>query len=178
MAFIKKYLFGFLLIVMAAILFVSVKFNTAALTRIKVQELEEGFLRTSSVIHNKAELYWFDEGISFWNPTKSDYDFALNIAQREIKLQQNPNWHLLNHNSLDRYYKQFAFIISENHDSIILINAFCEIPEKPTDSAGSFVMSRFDWKNKLLLVEDGGDCYWKIIIHKNDLSRTRLQVNG
>lgn len=177
MVFINKYLFVFLLIVIATILFVSVKFNNADLPRIKVKELEEDFLRTNSIIHNKDELYWFGEEISFWNPGKSDFDFALNIARKEIKLKQNSNWYQLNHENLERYYKQFAFIITENNDSIIFINSFCKIPEVPCDSAGTLLMKEFDWKNHLLQVEDGGDCFWSLTIYKSELNKSKLHVN-
>ncbi len=141
-------------------------------------ELKGNFFQKNSIIDDKAQLNWFGENITFWKPTMKDIELAEKVIHNEIKLKKNEDWNILNEENLDRYYKQYSFIITEKKDSIIFVNAFCRIPEIPTDSSGIMIIRKFDWRKKLLRVLDGGDCFWNATINKSNCEDAVFIVNG
>ena len=141
-------------------------------------ELEENFFERNSIIDDKTQLNWFGENITFWNPRINDIELADKVILDEIKLKKNEDWNILNEENLDKYYKQYSFIVTEKKDSIIFVNAFCRIPDIPTDSSGIMIIREFDWRKKLLRVEDGGDCFWNVTINKSNWKDAVFIVNG
>lgn len=141
-------------------------------------ELDKEFFRTNTIITHQKELNEFGNSIRFWIPTKSDIELAKKITSEEIVKKHRPNWTILSPDNFHSYFMQYAFFVDSKGDSIIYINAFCELLEIPTDSIGTWILKPIDWKNKLVRVDDGGDCYWSIVINKSDLKQVRLHVNG
>jgi hypothetical protein len=67
--------------------------------------------------------------------------------------------------SLDNYYRQYVPMINEKGEKEIWINCFC---------------ADFDteWKNQLILVDDGGNCFFNLMINLDGMSFYDLMVNG
>ena len=93
----------------------------------------------------------YNLGIAFkkysrWTPSKSD------IVQSEeafIKCLNNQK-HRFNY-SLNNYTRQYAGLINDKGQKILWINFFCDEPN-----------TKKDWKQSVVAVEDGGDCYFEL----------------
>jgi len=178
--FRNKYLIAFSTVLIVALITTVLahrKRNNNSLSESR-NELKENFFQRNSIIDDKTQLNWFGENITFWKPTMKDIEFAEKVILNEIKLKKNEDWNILNEKNLDRYFKQYSFIITEKKDSIIFVNAFCRIPEIPTDSSGIMIIRKFDWRKRLLRVLDGGDCFWNATINKSNCEDAVFIVNG
>jgi hypothetical protein len=65
----------------------------------------------------------------------------------------------------DRYYRQYLGILIGKH-KLIYINAFCDDPPPK------------DWKQRELVVFDGGACFWNVIYDFASGEFSNLQING
>lgn len=111
----------------------------------------------------------------FWNPKEVDFKMVDTILEKAI----NKNlFFFLNEprrESLFKYYKQYIPYVDERGHRIIMINAFCEIPtfwDKNDEKVD------FDWRNNIVLVDDGGDCYWGIKVDLDTQTYFDFMVNG
>lgn len=66
--------------------------------------------------------------------------------------------------SKNHYKKQYIAFLDEKGEKKVWVNCFC--------SAGS------DWRNEIVEVEDGGDCYFNLVINLSDNSYSFFYVNG
>lgn len=80
--------------------------------------------------------------------------------------------------SLKNYYRQYFPYINDDNDSVIFINALCEILERPVDSSGVFILKKWDWKKYYIGTHDGGPCYWRIKINLTQNNYSSLMING
>lgn len=131
-----------------------------------------------TVINDKEHIRWVNEISSFWIPSNEDYRFAESILLKAIEENKDDSWIILNKINLKHYYRQYSFFSEKNGDSLILINAFCKVFNTPTDSCGIIIMRPFEWKNRLIIAEDGGDCFWNITINKTQNIYTDFWVNA
>ena len=67
---------------------------------------------------------------------------------------------------LSGYRRQYVPIINKKGQKEIWINFFCDDIEND------------DWKNKIITVEDGGNCYYNIKINLNTKKYYELEING
>jgi len=58
-----------------------------------------------------------------------------------------------NHKSLDRYKLQFIAVVTPQGEKIIWVNGLC--------------IARDDWKKEIVIVNDGGDCFFNVMINLN-----------
>ena len=180
MTFSKRYLLAFFAIIATAlivVIFTNIEQSKKDCVKSENQ-LHEDFFQRNVIITDKTQFSWFGENITFWNPIMNDIELADSIILDAVRTNRNEYWARLDEETLKFYFKQYSFIITESKDSIIHVNAFCNIPEVPTDSSGVFIMRKFDWKDKLLHVEDGGDCFWNITISKTKKKCIAFSVNG
>ncbi|RZT00239.1 hypothetical protein EV197_1475 [Aquimarina brevivitae] len=105
-------------------------------------------------------------GYRKWAPTKKDIDRAHHILSTAIK---NDEFNFLKTPSLQDlkgYYRQYIPYINAKGEKVIKINAFCELLEVPPASTSeSKVWTKMDWKNRYVDVDDGGYCYWRVVIN-------------
>ena len=73
--------------------------------------------------------------------------------------------HLYKIMNLDEYIIQYVPYLNSNGEKCVWVNCFC--------SAGNF-----DWKNKLYGVEDGGNCYFDLIVNIASQQCQEIMVNG
>jgi hypothetical protein len=66
---------------------------------------------------------------------------------------------------IKEYKRQYVPVINSKGDKEVWINSFC-------DDWGK------DWRSEILIVEDGGNCYFNLIINLSDLSYRVFIVNG
>ena len=67
---------------------------------------------------------------------------------------------------LDGYKRQYVPIINEKGEKEVWINFFCD--DFGTDN----------WKTEIVLVEDGGNCYYNIKINLKTKEHSELGING
>jgi hypothetical protein len=67
---------------------------------------------------------------------------------------------------LDQYYRQYVGFRDEKGDRIAWVNFFCDEAKEPW------------WRYGLRMVNDGGDCYFKIKINLTDGQVVYMMVNG
>jgi hypothetical protein len=73
----------------------------------------------------------------------------------------HPKIDLSKHN----YKKQYVPAITSNGQKKVWVNFLCST-------------SLFDWRHKIILVDDGGDCYFNVLINLSDKSYSYFIVNG
>jgi hypothetical protein len=131
--------------------------------------------KTANYDSNKIAIFKYKEN-SEW-PFKSakpyelrDSDFRIiedvlkksmyvwNIEQANVyklKCDSFPNQHfyLSNFNiNLNNYNRQYIAVINSKGEKEVWINCICNTDKN-------------DWKKEIVLVDDGGNCYWQIIIN-------------
>jgi hypothetical protein len=132
-----------------------------------------------TVISDKTQLSWFkDSLVSFWTPTAEDYQLAESILMKAIRGYASDRGNRLSQETASKYYRQYVFYRNTRGDSMVFINAFCEIHQVHVDSAGTTIWRPEDWQHQFIRVNDGGDCYWSILINLTRKSYERFNVNG
>ncbi len=110
----------------------------------------------------QASYLIFEEIESYWEPTFQDValletfvDTYLREELAEVDLAERFR---------DYYRQYFGYVV--DGERYIYGNFFCEIP------------SEFNWRNTLLDVMDGGDCYFQVQYRVQDGAITALTING
>ncbi len=116
---------------------------------------------------------------AFWTPTQKQLKTIFAITRETILKNQKKHSRHLKADSLDSAYKQISCYIDHNGDSLVYINAICQIMDYPAlDSTGSLRYYRQDWQNKITIPKDGGDCFWRIHINFSKKKAQGLYANG
>ncbi|GET23128.1 hypothetical protein [Prolixibacter denitrificans] len=132
-----------------------------------------------TVISDLSIPSWLkDSVVSFWSPTVEDYQLAESILMKAIRENASECGNMLSQETASNYYRQYVFYRDVRGDSMVYINAFCEIHQVPIDSAGTFIWRPQDWQHQLIRVNDGGDCYWSILINLTRKDYEQFNVNG
>lgn len=117
-----------------------------------------------ALILDTIETKYFTDNKLLWTPSKAQLDQIDSILIQALKdtLEINNNFEIKN---INHYYRQYVCYLDTNGDSIVFINAFCRLLASPVDSCGTIIWKKYDWKNKILDVMDGGACFWNIRIN-------------
>jgi hypothetical protein len=99
-----------------------------------------------------------------WRPTKADIDgLEANLKQvSSLKAETSV------HTAIDhpeQYFRQYLPIIREG-EKLIYINAFCD----------QFPESR--WRQRLVVIFDGGSCFWQALYDPIASKFSHLRING
>lgn len=145
-----------------------------ATTKFKADSLEREKLRYS-IINDAKQANFISEGdTNLWTPTKEQVEQIFSLTRKSISANENKFSRYLKADSLDSSYKQVICYVDSKGDSLVFINGLCEIGDYPKeDSNGKLRFYRRDWQNSLILVNDGGDCYWRAFINFS-----KKQVDG
>lgn len=136
------------------------------------------FASRHTIINDTTKLKWYNnEFYSFWNPSIENIKEIEEILINAIIENKSDFWITLDETSVKYYGRQYFFFENNERDSMVFINAFCKINDIPTDSNGIIKLKPFDWKTKFMIVEDGGECYWKALINKSKKNYEYLLVN-
>lgn len=131
-----------------------------------------------AVINDSMQTKWIvKKNCIYWIPSPKDFK----IVEMIVK-EANTNLESFGHDgikSYDSYYKQLVCYKNELGDSIVYLNAVCEFLNKPIiDKNGILRTQRFDWQHQLLIVNDGGSCYWNICINISKRKYCNFFING
>jgi len=132
-----------------------------------------------TVIYDISQLKWIARDLSsLWKPNTNNLNITESILKSAIKENMNEYWSLLDTVTFKKYHRQYTFYTDSNNDSIVFINAFCRVMNIPIDSAGTWILRPYDWKNTFMMVNDGGDCFWSIKINLTKKTYFDFMVNG
>jgi hypothetical protein len=80
---------------------------------------------------------------------------------------------------LTRYWRQYIVVINPQGEKETFINFFCNQPEDIIEDGDEIRFVPSDrWKSRLVVVMDGGKCYFQIIINLNTKKWYDFMVNG
>ena len=120
---------------------------------------------SSALISDTIETRFIADNKPLWTPTKAQFDQIDSILIKAIKdtlVITNNDFEIKN---INQFYRQYVCYLDNNGDLIVFINAFCRLLSSPVDSGNKVIWKKYDWKNKLLHVNDGGACFWSININ-------------
>jgi hypothetical protein len=132
-----------------------------------------------TVFSDTTQIKWIiKDFVTFWTPGSEDISIMDLILDKAINSEKKDYWRHLTPATYKNYYQQYIFYKDTAGDSIVCINAFCYLLEGPVDSAGKLVMKPIDWRNNLIIVKDGGDCFWTIKINLSKMTYFDFMING
>lgn len=101
-----------------------------------------------------------------WTPTKPDIDgIEANLSQ--ISNMEPQGWaSKVSIEHPERYYRQYIGMTDPQQRKWIYVNAFCEEPPPP------------DWKTRLIIVVDGGPCFWQAFYDPATQKFSNLMINA
>lgn len=80
--------------------------------------------------------------------------------------------------NLDIFTRQYVAYLNRNGERIIWVNGFCQVPWTTIETSPRKQESQeMDWKKEIVIVDDGGSCFWNFEINMN-IKHTVLYVNG
>jgi hypothetical protein len=74
-------------------------------------------------------------------------------------------------NGLDGVYRQYIPYVDASGEKKVWVNFFCLVLEEP----GS---KEFDWKNNVIIVDDGGSCYFNLTVLPKKGKIENLNINN
>jgi len=136
---------------------------------------------------DKANNYYFDKNVTpttlsgddilkieyLVNKRVSEYnriekDSAISITKRITKKKHDPNFTWTGDviRNPAKYYKQLIPIINSKGEKEVWVNCFCTTAEK------------YYWKKDIVLVDDGGSCFFNLKINLTKGTVYDFMVNG
>jgi hypothetical protein len=102
--------------------------------------------------------------VGSWQPDQADMD-SLEAALPQISGMNRPSPDPRHIDNLGRYFLQYLPIVQRGRKRIF-VNAFCYPPRG------------VDWRSRLYVVIDGGDCYWQAYYDPAIGKFSNLMING
>ncbi len=128
-----------------------------------------------TILNDSRSIPLTSEG---WTPENEQIHSLVLLLRRAIKENQSDYNRHLKPGSLLNYYLQYICYV-KNGDSIVLVNAFCRVPDDyRMDDNGNLKITRFDWQHSFVQVMDGGGCYWQSTINFSKRKILAFMVNG
>ena len=129
-----------------------------------------------------SSWYWIFKNVETTDISKSELneiDQLIDLAIRENN--ENQKKYLQKHNleypehqwtetgfelDLEKgYHKQYVPVINESGEKIVWINFFCST-------------FNYNWKKEIIMVDDGGNCFFNIKINLTKKTYSELSING
>lgn len=120
------------------------------LTESEISKIEE-LLEKAVAEYNLGQAENIKERKEWFEKTYPDKDFSKSEPKLEITLTD--------------YKRQYVPVIKENGEKEVWVNLFCTIEHT-------------DWKNEIVVVYDGGNCFFNLKINLTKNSYSDFNVNG
>ena len=148
--------------------FIGVGFLIVLLTGAQAQQEQRFVLLPPSQANSLAEKYERkgpDRIDGTWQPTTSQIQaLEANLSRiSDLRSYDAPNGEQIEYP--DRYFRQYVAVIRAG-ERLIYINALCDVRNIP------------QWRNQLVSVYDGGNCFWQAWYDPATGSFSELAVNG
>lgn len=129
--------------------------KNAILSKFDIEQIEE-LMEVSLNEYNKNELKRYNE-LKKVRPDIKQSSFLIDLKH---------------------YKRQFVCAIDPKGDKIVWINCLCFGDDMNSWIYGDEVDPRYNWKTNILVVQDGGNCYFNIKINLTKRKSYDLMVNG
>lgn len=103
--------------------------------------------------------------IEGWEPTMGDMNNVEGSLSQISELSKKDPTRPINNPA--EYFRQYGAVVIDGRRFFVL-NAFCSIEQAHAS----------DWRNRLIIVLDGGKCYWRALFDVSRQRFTALSVNG
>lgn len=124
------------------------------------------------------EHYFTDSLKSYWKADTSDLYSVEQIIISALNDLQTKNF-TFSEETLPNFMRQYVCFINRKGERMIWVNAHCRLEKIPPDiDSGETEFKAFDWRNKLAIVDDGGDCHWSILINLDKKTYSDFSING
>jgi hypothetical protein len=114
----------------------------------------------------------FNLETDWWLSKKFDAAKSFKLSDSELKVVDEVFNICVNQNNIDtsyfHYKRQYVPFLNKDGQKKVWINCFC------SDFGNDFTQ----WKKFIVLVEDGGSCFFSLIINLTDRSFSNFDVNG
>lgn len=142
----------------------------------KIVQNNDGLDKKMAIINNPKYIKWITgKDFEIWRPEVSDLKKVDEILSKAIKDNQFYFLKSKQLSEIKKNYRQYLCYINEKGEKVIYINSMCELF---TDYDKDNNPVPFDWKNKMIDISDGGECYWNIKINLTINNYYELKVNG
>ncbi|MFT7034181.1 MAG: hypothetical protein ACJA2S_002691 [Cyclobacteriaceae bacterium] len=122
------------------------------------------------------ELQYFSQDFAnTWNPDSTDLITAEQVIKKAVGSTEGE---LLSIQSLPNYFRQYVGFRNSAGERMLWVNALCDIKNGMVENNGEFVLEPWPWKEEPIIVDDGGDCYWNILINIDKHEYSNFFVNG
>lgn len=143
----------------------SIQFDTSKIAIIKLDNQKhlifENYKPTELTNENILEIEKILlKCIDNYNPTQESYFKEVSLKHPEYKFERNR--FIID---LSDYYRQYVASINNKGEKEVWVNCFCHSLYE-------------DWKKYLIIVEDGGNCFFNLKINLNTRKYYDLMVNG
>jgi hypothetical protein len=170
----------FYLMILFLIILLSCKQNDTHGKIVNKDSMDKEKLRYT-LINDTLETKWIigDNGFKFWQPNKRQILLIDSIILGAVTNNYKNYYRHLKPDSISKFYRQYVCYIDSNGDSIVFVNALCHIlDDLEFDKNKPVRFVRGDWQNHLMMVDDGGDCFWSMQINYTKKEYFRFSVNG
>ncbi len=110
-----------------------------------------------------------------WNPDTIDLIKAEQLIKKAVRTTEGE---LLSIQSLPNYFRQYVGFLNSAGERMLWVNALCDIKDGMVENNGEFELQPWPWKTEPIIVDDGGDCYWNILINIDKQEYSNFYVNG
>ncbi|MEQ9467052.1 MAG: hypothetical protein RLN88_06535 [Ekhidna sp.] len=126
---------------------------------------------------NNEEHYFTDSLKSFWRADTAQLYLAERIILIALNNLETQNF-VFTSETLPNFMRQYVCFINEQNERMIWVNAHCNLPKVPPDiDAGETEFQHIDWRNELVIIDDGGDCHWNILINLDKGTYSNFFIN-
>lgn len=122
-----------------------------------------------AIVPAGANMNWaFGKNYKPWSPEPGDIEIAERLLKECFDKERSGTVNPFFGKSLEDYNRQFAGAVIEGGNRVILVNCFCRSQEKTLDK----------WREQLVLVADGGNCFFHLKVNLDTGRYYGLMVNG
>jgi hypothetical protein len=119
--------------------------------------------------------YIAEDYANSWVPDTTDLIAAEQLIRQAVGTTEGE---LLSIESLPNYFRQYVGFRNTAGDRIIWVNALCDIKNGMVEKNGEHILEPWPWTKELIIVDDGGDCYWNILLNIDKEEYSNFFVNG
>jgi hypothetical protein len=131
----------------------------------KAQEPTRWVLLPSNGSQEISLLYPAEMVSGKWTPEKADIQALESSLDQITSLKATVGDPKIHIEHPDQYYRQYVGIIFTGRKRI-LVNSICEVKYNP------------DWRERLIVVVDGGPCFWHALFDPETRKFSDLEING
>ncbi len=122
-----------------------------------------------AIVPAVENMRWaFGKNYKTWKPEPKDIETAERLLKECFDKESSGTVNPFSGRKLEDYNRQFIGAVIEGGNRVILVNCFCRSEEKILKN----------WKEQLVLVADGGNCFFYLKVNIDTGRYYGLMVNG